>query len=178
MKRLFFALVAVCLVISNCKTQQSTMINKTTVNTFDLNKYLGTWYEIARFQHSFEKNLVGVTANYTLRDDGKVNVLNQGYKDSLTGLLKSARGKAKVIGTGRLKVSFFWFFYAEYNVLELDTLNYQWALIGSSNAKYLWILCRKPQMDANTYMQLVEKAKERGYDISKLHKVLQKADAL
>lgn len=154
------------------------MINKTTVNTFDINKYLGKWYEIARFQHSFEKKLVGVTANYSLRHDGKVDVLNQGYKDSLTGQLKSAHGKAKVVGTGKLKVSFFWFFYAEYNVLELDTLNYQWALIGSSNSNYLWILCRKPQMDANTYTWLIEKAKERGYDISKLYRVPQKADAL
>lgn len=107
------------------------MINKTSVKEFDLNRYLGMWYEI--------------------------------------GELKTAKGKAKTTGIpGKLKVSFFLFFYAEYNVLELDSLNYQWALIGSSTPDYLWILSRTPHIDQTLYNELTEKAKVRGYEISKL----------
>jgi lipocalin len=147
------------------------MIDKTTVKNFDINRYLGTWYEIARFPHSFEKDLVGVTATYSLMKNGKIQVLNQGYKNTLDGQLSTAEGKAKIPdpeNPARLKVSFFWFFYGEYNILELDTLNYQWVLIGSSTDKYLWILSRTPQMDQAIYQMLVEKAKIRGYDVLKL----------
>lgn len=142
---------------------------------FELNLYLGTWYEIARFDHSFERNLQGVTATYSFRDDGKIEVINQGYKNSLNGELSVSVGKAKITSpeTPRmLKVSFFWFFYAPYNILELDE-NYQYALIGSNSSKYLWILSRTSQMDNGTYQMLIEKAKERGYDVSKLIKVIQ-----
>jgi lipocalin len=152
------------------------MLDKTTVKSLDLNRYLGTWYEIARFPHSFEKNLVGVTATYSLREDGKIKVLNQGYKNTLDGELSKAEGKAKIpdpLKPANLKVSFFWIFYAEYNVLELDE-NYQYAMIGSSSAKYFWILSRTPQMDDTTYEMLLEKAQKRGYDLSKLEKVPQK----
>jgi lipocalin len=152
------------------------MLDKTTVKSLDLNRYLGTWYEIARFPHSFEKNLVGVTATYSLREDGKIKVLNQGYKNTLDGELSKAEGKAKIpdpLKPANLKVSFFWIFYAEYNVLELDE-NYQYAMIGSSSAKYFWILSRTPQMDDTTYEMLLEKARKRGYDLSKLEKVPQK----
>lgn len=145
------------------------MINKTSVKEFDLNRYLGTWYEIARFPHSFEKDLIGVTATYSLKENGRLKVLNQGYKKSFHGELKTANGKAKTTGIpGKLKVSFFLFFYAEYNVLELDSLNYQWALIGSSTPDYLWILSRTPHIDQTLYNELTEKAKARGYEISKL----------
>ena len=146
------------------------MIDKTTVKNLELNRYLGTWYEIARFPHSFEKGLVGVTATYSLRPDGKIKVLNQGRKESLDGELSSAEGKAKIpdpTKPAKLKVAFFWIFYAEYNVLELDE-NYQYALIGSSSDKYLWILSRSPQMDEALYQSLIEKARQRGYDVSKL----------
>ena len=137
---------------------------------FELEKYLGTWYEIARFDHSFEKDLQGVTATYSIRPDGKIKVLNQGYKGSLDGKHKTAIGKAKPAegGTPRnFKVSFFWIFYAPYNILELDE-NYQYALIGSNSPKYLWILSRTPQLDDNTLKMIIDKAKMRGYDISKL----------
>ncbi len=142
---------------------------------FELNKYLGTWYEIARFDHSFEHGLQGVTANYTLRKDGKIKVTNQGYKNSLRGKLKTAVGKAKSSPDAiqrKLQVSFFLNFYAPYNILELDS-NYQYALIGSNSSNYLWILCRTPQMDVGIYNILTEKAKSRGYDVSKLIKVMQ-----
>jgi lipocalin len=146
------------------------------VEKVDLERYAGTWYEIARFPHSFEKNLVGVTATYTLRPDGKVDVLNKGYKNSLDGKLKTAKAFAKVPdpgNTGRLKVFFFWPFGADYLILELDQENYQYALVGSSTSNYLWILSRTPQMDQDIYDMLVSKALERGYDVSRIEKVPQ-----
>lgn len=152
------------------------MIDTTTVKELDLNRYLGTWYEIARFPHSFEKGMAGVTANYSLREDGKIRVLNKGYKNGLNGKFSVAEGKAKIPDKsqpGKLKVSFFWIFYGDYNVLELDK-DYQYVMIGSSTDKYFWILCRTPQMDEATYNMLLEKARKRGYNLDKLEKVLQK----
>ena len=119
-----------CLVLatSNCQTKTK-MIDTKTVDKVELARFLGTWYEIARFQHSFEKGLVGVTATYSMRKDGKIKVINKGYKNSLNGKLSIAEGKAKIPDAnepGKLKVSFFWIFYADYFILELDNLNYQW----------------------------------------------------
>ena len=107
----------------SCNTQK-TMINKTVVKELDIQKYLGTWYEIARYDHSFERGLVGVTAKYSMRDDGKIKVLNSGYKNSLDGKFSQAVGKAKIPdpinAPAKLKVSFFLFFYGDYYVMELD----------------------------------------------------------
>lgn len=145
-----------------------------TVKELDLQKYLGTWYEIARYNHKFERGLQGVTATYSMRDDGKIKVLNQGYKNSLEEELSRAVGKAKLTGEpGKLKVSFFWIFYANYFVLELEE-NYQWALIGSKSDKYLWILSRTPQLGENVKTDILNRAKKRGYDTSKLIWVDQK----
>jgi lipocalin len=152
-------------------------INKSTVVNFDLNRYLGTWYEIARFQNSFEKDLVAVTANYSLRDDGKIKVVNSGYKNSFSGKYKSVTGKAKIpdpSDPAHLKVSFFLFFYSDYYVLEIDHENYGYALVGSSSDKYLWILSRTPHLPDEVYDMLIRKAGERGYDVSKFFKVPQK----
>ena len=163
------------LIFSTCKTQEN-MIDKTVVKELDIEQYLGTWYEIARFDHSFEKGLVGVTAKYSMREDGKIKVINSGYKGNLEGEFSKAVGKAKVPNSeipSKLKVSFFWIFYAYYFVLELDE-NYQWAVIGSSSNKYLWILNRSPQMKDDLYNKLQGKLTERGYDVSKLIKVEQK----
>jgi apolipoprotein D and lipocalin family protein len=154
------------------------MQNHTTVKELDLNRYLGKWYEIARFDHSFERGLVGVTATYSLRSNGKIKVVNEGYKNTLDGKHSIAIGKAKVpdkTQPGHLKVSFFLFFYADYFVLELDE-KYQWALIGSSSDKYLWILSRTTQLDKNVYETILTKARERGYDIGKLIRVDQNSD--
>jgi apolipoprotein D and lipocalin family protein len=172
---LFLFLFCIALGTSNCQTK-SIMIDTKTVEKVELEKFLGTWYEIARFNHSFEKELVGVTATYSMRNNGKIKVVNKGHKKTLNGKLNIAEGKAKIPDIsepGKLKVAFFWFFYADYNILELDSKNYQWALIGSSSDKYLWILCRTPQMDDKIYQILVNKAKSRGYNISNLIKVLQ-----
>ena len=162
----------------SCNTPK-TMIDKTTVKELDIQKYLGLWYEIARYDHSFERGLVGVTAAYSMRDDGKIKVINSGYKNSLEGEFSQAVGKAKIPNPieepGKLKVSFFLFFYGDYYVLELDK-NYQWVLIGSSSDKYLWILSRQPQMDPALYKELLSKLQKRGYDVSNLIKIDQKLE--
>lgn len=176
MKTVRLLLIFSVLFIFSCTKTNSQMIDQTTVKELDLNRYLGTWYEIARFPHSFEKNLVGVTATYSLREDGKIEVLNQGFKNTLDGEKSKAVGKAKIpnkLEPGKLKVAFFWIFYADYFVLELDE-NYQYAMIGSSSDKYFWILCRTPQMDSATYEMLLKKARKRWYNLAKLEKVPQK----
>lgn len=147
-----------------------------TVNQVDLNRYMGTWYEIARFPHSFERNLVGVTATYRLKKNGNVEVINQGYLHTLDGKLKRAKAFAKVPNPnepGRLKVYFFWPFGGSYNILDLDE-DYQYALVGSNSPNFLWILSRTPQMPEHEYERLVDRAKELGYDISHLELVEQK----
>ncbi len=180
MNRLLIFFLTLSLMIISCKSgEQMGKIDTTTVKQVDINRYVGRWYEIARFPHSFEKDLVGVTATYTLRKDGKIDVLNQGYVGTLDGRLKQAMGKAKIPNseeTGRLKVSFFLFFYADYFILELDEADYQYAMIGSSSDKYLWILCRQPEMPAKTYQMLVSKAQSRGYNTDKLIVVKQLAE--
>lgn len=164
------------LLFSFCGIQtQSKRIDNSTVKELDINRYMGTWYEIARFPHSFEKNLVGVTASYSLRDNGKIKVVNEGYKKTLDGKPSRAEGKAKIPNKnepGKLKVAFFWNFYGDYYVLELDK-DYQWVMIGSSSDKYFWILSRTPQMDPDTYEMLLANARERGYNLDKLIKVPQ-----
>lgn len=162
-------------VLFSCNSKKN-MIDKTVAKELVIEKYLGTWYEIARYDHRFERGLVGVTANYTMRKDGKIKVLNSGYKNDLDGEFSQAIGKAKIPNANepaKLKVSFFWIFYSDYFVLEIDE-NYQWAIIGSSSDKYLWILSRKPNMEDLIYTNLLNKLQERGYDISKLIKVKQK----
>ena len=162
--------------VTSCNAQKS-MIDNTVVKELNLQKYLGTWHEIARYDHVFERGLVGVTANYSLRDDGKIKVLNSGYKNSLEGKFSQAIGKAKIPdpenAPAKLKVSFFLFFYGDYFVMELDK-DYQWAVIGSSSDKYLWILSRDAQMENELYSELLQKLEKRGYDVSKLIKVEQK----
>ena len=146
------------------------------VSDFDLNRYLGKWYEIARFQHRFEKDLVNVTATYTLRDDGKVDVLNQGYNNSKDGKLKTARGKAKFAGSkniGHLKVTFFWPFYGDYIIVELDKENYNFALVVSDSYDYLWILSRTPNLESAILISLLDKARELGFDTNKVYLVPQ-----
>jgi len=173
-KNIVFILILMT-IFSSCKAQ-NTMIDKNVVKELNIERYLGEWYEIARFDHRFERGLVGVTANYSLRDDGKIKVVNSGYKDSLNGKFSQAVGKAKIPNPAsepaKLKVSFFWFFYGDYFVLELDE-DYQWAVIGSSSDKYLWILSRSPQMNDELYQQILKGLTQRGYNVGQLIKVKQ-----
>lgn len=165
MKRLIqIALAAIFPVLASAQEPY----DNSTIAEFDLSLYLGTWYEIARFDHSFERGMDNVTAEYHIRDDGKVDVFNSGWKN---GVFKTADGKAKQPDPkndpAHLKVSFFLFFYSDYNVMMLDK-NYQVALVGSRSPDYLWILSRTPQQSDAVLDLVVEEAESRGYDTSKL----------
>jgi len=156
--------------IAGCQSKTPEDMDFSTVQELDLKRYMGKWYEIARFDHRFERNLVGVTATYSLRDDGKITVINAGYKNTLDGKFRKTKGKAKQPNPeepGKLKVAFFLFFYADYYIFELDE-NYQLALIGSSSDKYLWILSRTPQLEQETLDDILAKATARGFDTSRL----------
>ena len=157
---------------------QNSNIDNSVVQELNLERYLGTWYEIARYDHSFERELEGVTATYSMREDGKIKVVNSGYKGSLEGKKSTAEGKAKIPDPSvpsKLKVSFFWIFYGDYFVMELDE-NYRWAVIGSKTDKYLWILSRTPQIEPSIYKDLLNRLTNRGYDVNKLIEVKHKPE--
>lgn len=140
------------------------------VRPFDLSRYLGGWYEIARLDHAFERGLTDVTAQYSLRDDGTVQVINRGY-DPKTQKWKQAEGTARFIGdprTGRLKVSFFGPFYGAYNIIALDRTHYAWALVCGPDTDYLWILARSPKLDDGVVENLLNIARKAGFDTEKL----------
>jgi apolipoprotein D and lipocalin family protein len=140
------------------------------VTGFDLNRYLGTWYEIARLDHSFERDLQQVTADYSVREDGGIRVVNRGYNTEKQAW-EQAEGKAYFIGdsdVGRLKVSFFGPFYGAYNIMELDRENYQYAMISGPDRSYLWILARTPDPGQATVDRLVEQAASLGFDSEQL----------
>ena len=140
------------------------------VRNFDLNRYLGKWYEIARLDHSFERGLEHVTAEYTLRQDGGVTVLNKGYSPD-TKQWKTAMGKAYFVdhaNEGHLKVSFFGPFYGSYVVFELDENNYEYAFVSGPNKSYLWLLARTPNLQQEIIEKFKTKSKDLGFDTSKL----------
>jgi lipocalin len=128
---------------------------------------MGRWYEIARFDHSFERNLDYCEAFYAMQDDGTISVVNTGI-NSRNEHRKTSYGKAKLGSEpGQLRVSFFWIFYSDYNILALGQ-EYDWALVGSKSDKYLWILSRSRHLDSNTRNNILAIAQSRGYDTSKL----------
>ena len=140
------------------------------VTGFQAERYLGTWYEIARLDHSFERGMSRVTAEYTRRDDGGLNVLNRGYVDA-DKAWKQATGKAYFVDnpdTGYLKVSFFGPFYGAYGIFELDKQDYRYAMVSGPDTSYLWLLARSPTLDAATKERLVQRAKALGFDTSQL----------
>lgn len=162
-----YLLLGVCLLLSSCTGMPD---NIKPVQPFELQRYLGTWYEIARLDHSFERGLSHITANYSLRDDGGVKVLNRGYSEE-NKKWESAEGKAYFVDktdTGYLKVSFFGPFYGSYVVFELDKENYNYALISGPNKEYFWILGRQPELEPALLQQLIEKAKSLGFATDKL----------
>lgn len=160
------ALAAMLLSLVSCTAKNTH--DSTPVSSLDLQRYLGKWYEIARYDHSFERGVDNATAEYTLKEDGKIKVVNSGWKD---GKVKVAEGKAKCPDpTGNpahLKVAFFLFFYADYNILYLDP-DYQYVLVGSKSDKYLWLMSRTPQLTPEARQILLDEAARRGYDTSKL----------
>ena len=141
----------------------------TPVSGFDVNRYLGEWYEIARLDHSFERGLEKITAQYALKPDGGLRVVNRGF-DTASGQWREAEGRAYFIGdpqTGRLKVSFFGPFYGSYNIIRLDQ-DYRYALVCGPNTSYLWILARDPAIDRAIVDNLVSYAADHGFDTSQL----------
>ena len=140
------------------------------VKDFEPERYMGTWYEIARLPHSFERDLNEVTAQYTLEDDGTIKVVNRGKRDGET---KTATGTAKLKDpdakppTGELRVSFFWPFYADYRIIELAP-DYSCAVVTAGSRDYFWVLSRKPTMEKEQLNAILERARAWGFDLAEL----------
>jgi len=142
----------------------------TAINGFDINRYTGTWYEIARLDHRFERGLNNISATYTLKGDGSVKVLNKGWNQA-DGEWEQAEGKAYFVeqpDQGRLKVSFFGPFYGGYNIIDLDKKDYSYSMVTGPDKSYLWILSRTRKMPKATLEALIEKAKQLGFATDKL----------
>lgn len=158
--------VGALMLLRSCRTIPK---NIQAVQPFAIKNYLGTWYEIARFDYRFEKGLNNVTAHYSLNENGSIKVLNRGF-GYRNQKWKQSTGKAKFVSSpdrAMLKVSFFEPFYAGYNVIAIDP-NYQYALVCGKNRNYLWILSRQKTVPETTRQQYLQKAKDSGFDISKL----------
>jgi apolipoprotein D and lipocalin family protein len=139
----------------------------------ELKKYLGKWYEIAHLPARFQEGCTDTTATYTLSEDGSISVLNECRR---RGKVKQAKGKAKVVDKNsgaKLKVTFFWPFYGDYWIINLGQA-YDYAVVGTPNRKYLWILSRTPQMDDKLFSQLLESVQSKGFDVNKLIKTTHK----
>ena len=161
MKKIFSLSVLLCL-LGGCSKPT---VDNSVVNNFDLNRFLGSWYEIARFDHKFERGMEQTKATLILREDGKGDVRNTGMKD---GKHSKAKGVAKLTDTpALLRVSFWGPFYSDYRVMLLDS-DYRYALVGSGSDDYLWILSRTPQITPETQTLILAVAQKRGYDTDKL----------
>ncbi|MFK7914911.1 MAG: lipocalin family protein [Pseudomonadales bacterium] len=162
-RRLQGLMVALCcLATSGCL---GTPANVEPIANFELDSYLGTWHEIARLDHKFERDLEQVTATYTLRDDGSVNVLNRGW-NKRTKQWEQAQGRAYLVGganIGHLKVSFFGPFFASYVIFEKDPSSTDYAFVSGPNHNYLWLLSRTPTINAELMQQFLEQAWKRGF---------------
>ena len=140
-------------------------LNTTTVTNLDLQKFMGRWYEIARLDNRFERGMTDVVAEYTLLDDGTIRIVNSGMRD---GKYHQTVGRGKLSSeVGRLRVSFFMFFYSDYNILEMAQ-DGQWGLVGGNSPKYLWILSREKQLPADVINHIIGLARGRGYDTNAL----------
>lgn len=165
MKRLL--LIAGALMLGGCLGMPQSV---RPVTNFEMNRYLGKWYEIARLDHSFERGLNHVTAEYSLRDDGGVLVINRGFSQS-ENKWKEAKGKAYFANDkseGFFKVSFFGPFYSSYVVFELDHENYQYAFVCGPTTNYLWLLARTPSVKPELIEKFAEMSKARGFKIENL----------
>lgn len=163
MKNLLTLLIMCLSFFTGCTAQ--TKVDNSVSGDLNLDKYLGDWYEIARFDHKFERGIQFCKANYSLREDGKVAVKNTGIKN---GKPSEANGKAKFTDNPRiLRVSFFGPFYGDYRIMLLDE-DYQWVLVGGSDESYLWILARTPKISDEIKETILNEATRRGYDVQKL----------
>ena len=167
MNRYFFIVLLAALSLFGCTGSPEGVYP---VKTFQLPEYLGSWYEIARLDHSFERGMSSVTATYSMRDDGGVKVLNKGFKED-SQEWGEAEGKAYFVDSsdvGHLKVSFFGPFYGSYIIFELDNLDYQYAFVSGMNTDYLWLLARTPAVSDELIEHFVKSASALGFDTEQL----------
>lgn len=171
----WFLLALMSLGCSTTTTELRNLPPLTTVPRVDLNRYLGKWYEIASFPQRFQRDCTGTTANYALRDDGRIDVLNRCRKHSLDGPEDSSHGQARVVdrqSNAKLEVSFFRPFWGAYWIIVLDP-DYQYAVVGHPSRDYLWILSRTPTMAETLYAQVVAQLRAMGYDDARLRRTVQ-----
>ena len=166
--RAFPLLVALCCaLVAGCT---GTPEGVDPVSDFEADRYLGRWYEIARLDHSFERGLTRVTAEYSRRDDGAVRVINRGF-DAEDGVWRDIEGVARFVGPedeGHLKVSFFGPFYASYVVFELERESYDYAFVSGFNRDYLWLLAREPTVSADLRDDFLRQVSDLGFDTAEL----------
>jgi apolipoprotein D and lipocalin family protein len=166
--RLCFGLIALLLALAACSMQPPAGV--VPVSPFDIDRYAGKWYEIARLDHGFERGLTDVNATYRRRPDGSVDVVNRGY-DFQAGRWREATGTARFVGDpnrGSLKVTFFWPFYGGYHVAALDQRDYRWSLVVGPDRDYAWILSRDKRLTPEIRQELVERAQALGIDTQAL----------
>lgn len=176
-------LIAVALLTTACSMFAKGPVGNKTVpqpaQSVDLNKYLGRWYEYARYENRFERDCEGVTADYSLRDDGMIKVVNTCHQDSVDGKIKTAEAKAKIVtgsDNAKLKVSFFGPFYGDYWVLD-HAKDYSWSIVGEPSGRYLWLLFRNPHPSAKDLSVVESRVKQLGYDLTLLRKTKQPANS-
>ncbi len=166
---LLLALLAACAKPPINRAQDALPLQ--TVRDVDLDRYLGRWYEIARLPNRFEENCDGVTADYSLRDDGMIKVVNTCRLGAPDGDIKTANGKARIVDestNAKLKVSFFGPFYGDYWIIDLAE-DYSLSIVGEPAGRYLWVLARTPEISEDVKNDVIEKLNALGYDASKLY---------
>jgi apolipoprotein D and lipocalin family protein len=168
--KLLFVLVYLFAALYGCAVPDKTMPTLETVANVDLQRYVGTWYEIARLPHRFQRGCYASRAVYTLLDDGLIGVYNECRKGAADGPIKSVQGKARVVDkqtNAKLEVSFFWPFWGDYWIIDLDS-DYQWAVVGHPNRKFLWILGRQKTIDEEVMDGIKIRLLKQGYDLQEL----------
>lgn len=149
-----------------------------TVPWVDLQRYAGTWYEIASYRHRFQQGCVATRATYTLREDGRISVLNECRQRTLDGPSRSVEGTARVVDpqtNARLEVTFFWPFWGDYWIIDLDA-GYRWAVVGHPSRRYLWVLSRSRTLDDAVYRAILGRLPGQGYDPARLSRTPQSAE--
>lgn len=172
-------LLLMCIILSGCAYLDQGPIGNTLVpqpaKAVDLQKYLGRWYEIARYEASFQRDCEAVTADYTLQSDGLIKVVNSCRRETLDAPLETAEGQAYVVEdslNAKLRVSFFWPFYGNYWVLDHGD-NYNWVIVGEPSGRYLWLLFRAPHPAEKLQQAVKARATKMGYDLSLLRNTKQ-----
>jgi apolipoprotein D and lipocalin family protein len=172
MKIQWMFLLTLSLGLAGCAMTGKPLPPLQVVPQVDLPRYMGTWYEIARFPHRFQEGCYGSRATYILASDGRVNVYNECHRGGPDGEISAARGRAWVVESrtnAKLKVSFFWPFSGDYWIIDLGP-DYDYAVVGHPKRNYLWILSRTPRMEEGVYDRILDRLKAQGYDLSRLVK--------